>query len=166
MLNPNSKLITIEKPYRLSIEDQSKKLLVREEKKIINLIAQQGLPGIPGDGDTFVCEEEINFGDILYFKPDGKLYKASYNSQDVIDDFIISFFMAQGSSSPGETIFCRFQGKITFPAPVFTPYSIYYLGENGQITETPPTTGLMLVIGSAISETDFFVNIQQPILLR
>lgn len=157
MVNPDLKIITIEKPYRLS---------VKENNRVLTFIAQQGLPGIPGDGDTFLCEEEINYGDILYFKSDGKVYKASYNSTDITENHIISFFMAQGSSQAGSSIFCRFYGKIIFPNPIFTPRSVYYLGENGQITDIPPTTGLMLVIGSAISETDFFVNIQQPILLR
>jgi hypothetical protein len=166
MLDPNSKLITIEKPYKLTIEDNSKKLFLREEKKIINLIAQQGLPGIPGDGNNFVCSEEIDFGDILYFKT-GTLYKASYDSLDLKDNFIVSFFMAQGSSTiPNSEIFCRFKGRLTFSTPHLIPDSIYYLGLNGKISLTPPTSGVMLVIGNAITETDFFLNIQQPILLR
>ena len=94
------------------------------------------------------------------------VYKAGYNLPDLLSFFNVSFFMSQATATAGNPLFCRFKGKISFTNPILTPGNIYYLGENGQMTDIPPTTGIMLVIGSALTETDFFVNFQQPILLR
>jgi len=157
MLDPKSRLITIEKP---------KKLVLQEENKILVLSSQQGLSGAPGDGGTFISAEDVSYGDILYFKADGFVYKAGNNLPDLLSFFNVSFFMSQATATAGNPLFCRFKGKISFTNPILTPGNIYYLGENGQMTDIPPTTGIMLVIGSAITETDFFVNFQQPILLR
>lgn len=151
---------------RLVVEDATKRIVVKNETKILAFKAEQGLPGIPGDGENFTCAEDINFGDILYFKPDGFIYKASYNSSDLISDFVPTFFMAQGVGTSGGELFCRLQGRVTFPSGGLIPYSVYYLGENGKITNTPPSSGLMLVVGSAINGSDFFVHFHQPILLR
>ena len=48
-----------------------------------------------------------------------------------------------------------------------TAGSIYYLsnGTAGQITVTPPTTGLLVEVGQAISTTTLQIKIKRPILL-
>lgn len=124
MLDPKSKLITIEKPKKIQIEDSSKKLYLREEKRIITVNAPQGIAGAPGDGETFTSAEDISYGDILYFKADGLVYKAGYNLPDLISDFNISFFMSQTEALAGNLIFCRFKGKITFTNPFLNPGKI------------------------------------------
>jgi hypothetical protein len=156
-MNPNSKLVLIEKP---------KKITIQEDIKVLTLASQQGIAGVPGDGETFFAAEDVSYGDILYFKTDGLLYKASHNDPDCIQDSTVSFFMSQTTAAAGNPIFSRFTGKIVFTSNILTPGNIYYLGVNGQMTDTPPTTGVILIIGSAITETDFFLNFQQPILLR
>ena len=39
-----------------------------------------------------------------------------------------------------------------------------YLGSNGNLTQSPSATGFIIQIGVAISDTEMFVNVQQPIL--
>lgn len=39
-----------------------------------------------------------------------------------------------------------------------------FLATDGTLTQTPPTTGFLLVIASAIAPTKIFINIQSPIL--
>lgn len=187
MAEIQKKLVIIDHPKKLVVSDESKKLVVKEEKKILSLVAQQGIAGPPGpqgevgpqgpqgevgpqgpagDADSFVCGEDISFGNVLYFKADGLAYKASSDSFELASNFIPVFVLAQETKSAGENILCRYMGKLTFPNPVFSPFTTYYLGLNGEITSVPPTEGTLLVIGTALTETDFLINFGEPILLR
>lgn len=40
---------------------------------------------------------------------------------------------------------------------------VYYLGTNGGLTDTPPTSGWQVVVGLAISATELVLRISQPI---
>ncbi len=42
---------------------------------------------------------------------------------------------------------------------------LIYLSTNGTITQTPPTSGNLQILGVAISDTKISINIQQPIFL-
>lgn len=166
MIDPRSRLVTIESVKRLHVPE-SRKLFVREEKKILAFKAEQGLPGVPGDGSTWTTPEtDISYGDVLYVRGN-QVVKASCDDPYLIANPVFSFFVAQGETTPTTTtIFCRRSGTITFSSPVLEPSVVYYLGTNGSLTKTPVTTGIMLVIGTALTELDFFVDIQAPILLR
>jgi hypothetical protein len=165
-IDPKSRLVIISQPKKLTVEDNKPALVVRNEKKIIAFQAQQGLPGVPGDGLNLICGEDIDFGNIVYVKTDNNAYNAGYLLPELLSDFIPTFFMAQGTGTSGQEIFFKYHGFIEFPVSILLPGQIYYLGENGQITSTPPTSGLMLVVGQAITETTFLLRFQESILLR
>ncbi len=46
----------------------------------------------------------------------------------------------------------------------FVP-GLVYLGNNGTVTQTIPTTGALVVIGMVTSATHFLIRIEQPIIL-
>lgn len=159
-------LNTVEKLHSIVFQDQHKKLVI--EPTIHNIIfkSSQGLPGVPGDGSNFVCGEDISYGEVVYLKDDGRIYKAGYSLFNVTVKFMPTFLMSQGDGIAGNVVFCKFRGKITLPDYTLVAEQVYYLGLEGEITLTPSTTGIILVVGTAISETEFFINFQPPILLR
>jgi hypothetical protein len=167
IVEDNKPALVVKKDEKtLVIEDNKPALVVRKDEKILAFAAQQGLPGVPGDGVNLICGEDIDFGNVCYLKTDNKTYNAGYLLPELISDYIPTFFMAQGSGISGQEVFFKYGGEITFPQPVLLPGQVYYLGENGHITPTPPTSGLMLVIGRAITESLFLLRFQESILLR
>lgn len=55
-------------------------------------------------------------------------------------------------------------GRITDPSFSFTPGPIW-LGDNGALTQTKPTVGLLVQVATAVTSTSIFVNIGPAIKL-
>ena len=55
-------------------------------------------------------------------------------------------------------------GIVTEPTWAWTTYGAIYLSTTGLLTQTPPATGFMQVIGVALSATSIFVNQRDPIV--
>lgn len=188
-----AKLVLVRHPKNLIVLDESKKLIVKQEKKHLVFKAEQGLPGPPGpqgeqgpigpQGEqgpigpigpigpaggaaTFVCGENVSFGEVLYFKENGKVYRASSDLTSILDNPILMFVMAQETKAANEPVYCRYMGELNYPSPDLVPFSTYYLGLLGAITLTPPTTGILLIVGYSITATDLIVHFGNPILLR
>lgn len=68
------------------------------------------------------------------------------------------------AAGSGEEVSVVTEGKIDDPSFSFTPGPIW-LGNSGVLTQTRPTTGLLVQIGVAISATLINVNIQMAIKL-
>ena len=57
-------------------------------------------------------------------------------------------------------------GKIHISTQTLVVGQTYYAGIDGILTTTPPTTGFVKIMGSAISTTDFILLMQPPIGLE
>ncbi len=57
-------------------------------------------------------------------------------------------------------------GKIHISTQTLVIGQTYYAGIDGILTTTPPTTGFVKIMGSAISTTDFILLMQPPIGLE
>lgn len=68
------------------------------------------------------------------------------------------------SITAGTTVNVRTSGVVEDPAWSWTPNAPVYLGANGYMTQTQPTSGILAVIGTAKSENELLVNIQPPIV--
>lgn len=56
-------------------------------------------------------------------------------------------------------------GSFTDSSFNFIPDEPIFLRENGIISQTPPSTGVTLVVGSAITSTSIFIRVEQPIYM-
>lgn len=65
----------------------------------------------------------------------------------------------------GSTFEAQLAGLIEESSFTFTPLLPIFVGPNGTLTQTPPTTGIVQVIGIAQTSTSILVNPQTPIIL-
>jgi len=56
-------------------------------------------------------------------------------------------------------------GEATIPNSSFIPNKPIYLGVNGSITQIPPTTGVLLILGMPISIDSFIIYPNNPVIL-
>lgn len=56
-------------------------------------------------------------------------------------------------------------GIVTEPSWSWTPDKSLFLSVDGQLTETPPTTGFLIQIAQSISPTEIWIDIKTPIFL-
>ena len=114
-----------------------------------------------GGGDTIsmTVNETVGIGSVVCATASGIV------NADKDDDSKTSVIgLATASGSPGNSIDVRVSAQmgglsgLTSGQPVF-------LGNTGQLTQTLPTFGTVIRMGTAISATDMIVDISQPIKL-
>ena len=69
-----------------------------------------------------------------------------------------------GAAIGGDTVRIQVYGPMTDPSFDWQPGPIY-VGTNGVLTQTPPTTGWLQQVATADSPTLIFIDIQPPIAL-
>ena len=70
-----------------------------------------------------------------------------------------------GAALAGAAVFVVTHGVMVEGSWNWTPRDPVYLGAGGALTQTPPATGLVLVVAIALTATSIEVRIQQPIFL-
>jgi hypothetical protein len=140
------------------------KVIVTENKKYVLTIQQQGVQGASSDIQTVTLGEAVSRGNILYTKQ-GKFYRAGNQDTFILNNPIVSFVFANTDGVANSQIEVRRFGTMILPSAGFTPDQTYYLGVGGGITVTPPTQGLLLIVGQAISAQDLLIEWGTPILV-
>jgi hypothetical protein len=72
--------------------------------------------------------------------------------------------ITRGAIASGASGEIQYGGEMSDPSFAFTPGAIY-LGSNGLLTQTPPTSGFILEVAKALTSTRILINIQSPINL-
>lgn len=60
----------------------------------------------------------------------------------------------------------QLSGQVTNPSWSLTAGAAVYLGSDGQVTSTPPTTGVIQEVGFALSSTSIMLRIQEPVYIQ
>ena len=66
-------------------------------------------------------------------------------------------------ANPGESVSFIGYGEAVNPLWNFVAGEPVFLGVNGNVTQTPPVTGFIMIVGFATATTKLFVNMQTPI---
>lgn len=69
-----------------------------------------------------------------------------------------------GAASVNASVQVQSAGEVTEPSWTFTPRQTLWLGTNGLIATTAPTTGFSLVIGYAMTATTIFMSIGESLI--
>jgi hypothetical protein len=69
------------------------------------------------------------------------------------------------AADEGDEIQIRTSGELTENGWNWQTGNLIYCGASGLLTQMPPQTGFLMVIGTAISPTTIFINLRQPITL-
>lgn len=64
----------------------------------------------------------------------------------------------------GESVAVQVVGKMTEPLWSWDLSRPVFLGATGQLTQTPPVTGFVLVVGMPITAQSLFINPQPPVM--
>jgi hypothetical protein len=71
-----------------------------------------------------------------------------------------------GAASAGGSVSIVSHGNMVEPTWNWTVDSPVFLGANGLLTQTPPISGFLQIVGMAVSPTTLFVTIRDPIILN
>lgn len=81
------------------------------------------------------------------------------------DSAPLVFGVSTGAVNDGDNVTIQISGEMTESSWSWVPGVPLFLGSSGLITQTPPETGHLVVIGSAVSATKIIINIDQPVTL-
>jgi hypothetical protein len=109
-----------------------------------------------GLSERFIAGEDLNTGDICYYKSDGKMWKADASSSTTATNFLA--LILENISANATGTFLVFGRCVTSG---LTIGSLYYLSEtSGSITAIAPSTSGAIVrpLGTALSATTLWFN--------
>ena len=73
--------------------------------------------------------------------------------------------LTKGAITSGTSGEVQTYGELVEPSFAWTPGEPIYLGTNGQLTQTVPTSGFILQVAIAITATKIFIKQREPILI-
>lgn len=124
-----------------------------------------GRPGIPGPAGGSALQraagEVISALRVLY-ELDGAVYALDYRDAEHVD---LLLGISLTSAMPGEQLNIQRSGVLDDAGWSWAPGRIW-LGTDGALTQTPPTGGFDVHIGSAMSATRITLNLSEPIDLE
>lgn len=154
-------------PGDILVTPEQSQVVVAEEEVTTVVIAEgaQGLPGPPGPpgggGDQYVTRtagQTISANRVLYDRA-GLVYPL--NQADGENIFAI-LGLAVSAGQTGAQISVQRSGTVTDSGWSWA-FGRVYLGANGQLTQTPPSSGFSVLIGFAATATSINLSINDPI---
>lgn len=128
----------------------------------------QGAPGPSGASTTTLTAGAALSGHRIVVSSSLASGEVLYGSNDSAADARLVLGMTTGAASSGSSIDVVHFGEITEPSWSWTLGMPIYLGTNGYMTQTAPTSPTALfsmVVAFPISPTSIFVSIREPIFL-
>lgn len=146
--------------------EQSHVVVDREEvTEVVIAPGEQGPPGPPGPpgggGDQYVTRtagQTISANRVLYDRA-GLVYPLG---QADAENIYAILGLAVSAGQAGAQISVQRTGTVTDSGWSWA-YGRVYLGANGQLTQTPPSSGFSVLIGFAATATSINLSINDPI---
>lgn len=145
--------------------------VVERIESIIVVGAEQGPPGPPGapgiggiDQVTKLAGANLGGNRAVVHSTTGSTVVYADNTNALHEACVLG--ITAGSALVGEVVQVQTSGEMVEPTWTWTPREAIYLTTNGQLTQTPPTSGFVLQLGFALTATSMFVSIKQAITLE
>lgn len=143
-------------------------VVLEHEQVTATTVGEQGppgRPGIPGPAGGSALQREA--GEVIsalrvLYELDGAVHALDYRDADHID---LLLGVSLTSAMPGEQLNIQRSGVMDDAGWSWVPGRIW-LGADGALTQTPPTGGFDVLIGSAMSATRITLNLSEPIDLE
>lgn len=134
-----------------------------ERRQLVLKPKQKASPGVitPGEDITTVVAGQTLGGHRAIYVIGNQAFYADYQSPFAV----LTLGIITHAATEGEEVAVLTDGEITEPSWNWTPESVIYLGNNGMLTQVPPTTGALVELGIAVSAQRLFVRIQETIFL-
>ena len=137
--------------------------------KIID-VGTQGPAGPAGPAGTaetveksYVTAQALGSGRVVYVNSDGKIDYAD-NTTPAHYDKVIGITKQAGASGDNVTVIMF--GQFTDSWYAFNVGDSIYLTTNGQLSDTPPTSGFLMKIAYAIKTDVIFIRIDRSIIVN
>ena len=153
---------------RAIVNDNSSPLIIAtpRDTRVVAIVGSQGPPG--ADGDAASRTITVTAGETLGGHRAVLLDSSSqarYTDSSSVADAGRVVGLTTGSASAAAAVTIQISGDMTEPSWSWTPGAILYLGANGQLTETAPSTGFIQAVAHAVTATKIILEIHQPIML-
>lgn len=165
VVSQSTNTVTVSEVKQTTVSQEVLGNLVHEEelKEYVVQGGVQGPPGVPGASNQF---EYVVAGQVL-----GGNRAVTTNSagQLIYPDLTSNSSRVYGvtthSALQGELVTVQIVGTQTEPSWSWDLNLPVFVGINGTLTQTPPTTGQTLVVGYPNSPTKLFIDRQPPIYM-
>lgn len=145
-------------------------ILITSESAVVLLEASRqgppGPPGAPGQGGvsyvTFTASGALGGHRAVRAS---FANRAVYADHDDVASASSVLGITLGAADDGTQVNVAASGEIIEPSWAWVVDKPIFVGVNGVLTQTPPPTGFLLVVGVATSATSMLVSIKQPIVL-
>lgn len=119
---------------------------------------------IPTDtiGDGTYADGDLSAKKVVVINSSGKIV---YADKDTPSHQNIVWGMTKVALADASSGDIRVSGYVENTAWTWTLGSPVFLGNNGELTQTVPTTGFLLVLGFPITATSMFLRIEKPVIL-
>lgn len=81
------------------------------------------------------------------------------------DSVAVCVGITTGAAGEGTAATVQISGELSDPSFVWEPGELIFLGSSGIMTQSPPDSGALVVIGQATAANKVLINIQPPITL-
>lgn len=156
-------------PIMLLSEQDSSTVLVSVQENTTIVSGGVGFPGPPGPAGpvgssniTAAAGEPLGGHRAVVLDADGLAWYADNTDAQHLGR-VVGITLSAAVLGADATL--QSAGYITEPSWNWTPYQPVYLSANGLLTQTPPTTGFMQVLGVALSATSLFIQLRDPIVI-
>ena len=163
-------LVVEQQPASTVVVEQGTTVITQDPNAMSVLVAaEQGPEGKqgpigPSGGAAFVktASATVSGGFVVGLDAQGEVAHA--DGAD-IDSAWRVVGVALNGANKGDPVTIVTAGEVEEPTWSWTEGAPVFLGANGSLTQTPPTSGYILVVGSAVGATRILVNVQQPIFI-
>jgi hypothetical protein len=127
------------------------------------VVGPQGPPGAPGTASVLNLTTTVGIGQYRVIAVVNGVVQYADNSLLGHLDMVVG--VAANGASAGGTVSIQNGGTLVNAGWAFDTSKPVFLGTSGMLTQTPPSTGFVQVIGVPISATQLLIQMQPPILL-
>lgn len=127
----------------------------------VHVLPAVGPRGDPGTTQTVTAAVTLSGHRVVVLTPEG----ATPADPDDPAHAWTAVAVTLGAALAGQPVQVAAAGTITEPSWAWTPLQPVYAGPAGVLTQTPPTTGWLRVVGVATSATSLWLAFHRPITL-
>jgi hypothetical protein len=158
----------VSSPYVVKTSDGAACVIeTSEQAAYVVLAATQGPPGVagpPGGGvstQTYTAAGTISA--YLVVAVSGGEAVTADSSQIAYAGNVVG--VAIGGVNAGALVTVQFAGQLEYNGWNWTLGKPIFLGTGGMLTQTPPASGFNQIIGTPVTPTSIFINLQSPTLV-
>lgn len=129
------------------------------------ITVELGVMGPPGPmGGALLCTAGATVGGhrVVVIGPDGKVQHA--NASD-LSHAGLGMGLTTCAAAEGESVVVVVAGEVNEPSWSWAASQPIYLSDNGQLTQTPPSTGALIQVGYPSLPTRMLISFSTPVFL-